>query len=203
MPSARELAKNKDLMYDTSMSLRILFLISSLLTLLSFPLPVVGYQSPEEVFANDQSYIQFLPPPSRREVDARIAEQQRVSAERRQNEYDQLFGKNAAQEETTHAAAPEGNDMAAPTDETGGGEDAQKTASEDTVRDKLLGRLLQRLERGDAATPLQVPSDETLHSGAPLIDTGLGTMAGITLLLGAVVWTVWRAWRQEDRKIGR
>lgn len=147
-----------------------------------------AYVSPEEVFFYSQ-------PPSPREVNSRILEQQAKSAERRQAELDKYYGTDEEdtstetdpEDDATHGSAGDLEDVINSIDDKL--DDLQKTDDE-----KRLDRLLDRLDRmQDNANT----TGEVLHSGAPLADTGMGTIIGGIVLMVAAVWTMWHAMRQS------
>ena len=47
--------------------------------------------------------------------------------------------------------------------------------------------------------PRAVPSQQSLHGGAPLSDTGPGTLISAFVLAGAGLWTIWKAKKMEGR----
>lgn len=181
-------------------------LLSGLLLSLAFvPSTALAYVSPEEVISQDSNNTRFVPPPPLNTSDA-VDAQQKKSADRRAAEQAKIIGnglsqdETATEEETTHEAAPamdgDLNEFLQKLNAKLDAEEAEKAANEE-ARKNQDARILERLRAnqelsGDST--VYVPSQESLHSGAPLADTGMST--GVATLLamlavGSVVtWVV-------------
>ena len=180
--------------------------MSIFLLLLSLLTPsAYAYVLPEDVLLQNNAGTEFMAPPTKREMQSVQTQQQLRSAERRKAEQDALFPKKETTE-PTHGAAPAAapaptefqmllevlsqqlnRQSSAPQTET---PDADKTFEE--LRKE---RLLQRIEAAEMAVQEETP--DTLHSGAPLADTGPGTVLSLVVLLGIGAWTVYRARKSE------
>lgn len=148
-----------------------------------------AYLSPEDVLLDKNLYL----PPTKREGDDRVAQQNRTSAERREREQEVLFGAQRSSEATLEAA-PE---IAAPAAQQTGSASEDLTSEEVRLLSTL--RLLNRVESnqnvllyGNRLLPMQVDSE---HGGAPLAPTGAGGILSAITMVGAVGWTIWRAKR--------
>ena len=180
---------------------------------LMLPLPTAAYVTPEEVLNDDDFSTRFVePPPSRRDISKIKEEEARVIAERRAAELAAIQG-NGLPAEEDDVAVPTDEDLheAAPDNEEGGlGEilnaiDELKNKEVDAaeLRDE---RMLQRikLQQEQAKLRAQLPLEiqrlmngESLHSGAPLSDTGPATVGAFLLLGAAITWTIRRVRRME------
>lgn len=154
-----------------------------------------AYSSPEETFY-------YAEPPSPREVHDRVAAQQQRSADRRAQEQEEAFGTGEEEtfpaeeepsEDPAHESAPDLEDILKSIDEALDELNGSGPDSEDLPEDTRTQRLLERLEDRDISS---FPSEEVLRSGAPLADTGAGTIVAGLALLAAAVWTLVRAHRQ-------
>lgn len=125
-----------------------------------------AYVTPEQMFSDDQIFVE--PPPNARNAKAARAAQD---------------AQHDAQQSSAVAEPDEENDVPATIDTIddlhGAAEDEQTepTLTADERRDQRI------LDRIDNNTVLHAAGSETLHSGAPLADTGMGTI--IAMLAGA------------------
>jgi len=148
-----------------------------------------AYLTPEDVLLNKALYL----PPTLRETSDRVAEQSRISAERREREQEVIFGAQQSSEASSVAAPL----PAAPAEGT---TNPASVSSEDVRLIQTL-RLLDRVDRnqnillyGNRMLPMQV---DALHGGAPLAPTGAGGILSAITMVGAVGWTMLRAKRTK------
>lgn len=195
-----------------------LLTIATLVSVAAVPLTAHAYLTPDDVlYEGDFSARFFEPPPSKRELESIVEQQQKVSADRRAAEQAALNGAEEEPEEPTRPAAPEEepagdgemSDLDALLDalerlqeiQNGG----EATPSE-TVRDAEEERLLRRIQMREAASDeasyqawLNSIGGETLRSGAPLTETGPATVL-VTLAVAAAIGETWRRVRKADRE---
>lgn len=188
---------------------RFLLTIVSLLSSAIMPLTAHAYLTPDQVLDDEDFSARFYePPPSKREIDDVVREQQERSAERREAEW---AAAHPEEEDATHEAAPD-EEM---TDEDSDIEDlikaleqynSDQAAADEEVADDSVTltagekrdmRLLERLRGRDAADV--IAAQETLHSGAPLTPTGPTTVL-VTLAVAAAIGETWRRVRKIDKK---
>lgn len=187
----------------------LLLAIVTLLSVAAMPHTAHAYLEPDDVLYDDDFSLRFFdPPPSARETQA-IAEQQRLnSARRREEAQAALLAEQEAEKEETHAAAPEeGGEEEADAGELeallealqrlqeeqdGGANAAGTTTAEE---DRLLERLRDREEQEAREAWLHSFGGETLHSGAPLTDTGPATVI-LTLVVAGAIGETWRRVRK-------
>lgn len=162
------------------------------------PQDASAYIPPEDLLNNQDFSIRFLEaPPSRRSIREIVDEQAERSAERRAAAFQ-------AEYESQHPAAPE--DPAADNGETTDDPTqldaildaidrlkSEEEGIEGNVTDEDIrnARILQRIEENQQRGSGY--GDESLHSGAPLTDTGPATTVAVTGLLAAALWTLKRA----------
>lgn len=196
------------------MMYRSLLAIVTLMSAAAMPLTAHAYLTPDEVLYEDDFSARFYePPPSAREVDA-VAEQQRLnSAQRREAELAAL--NESEDDETTHAAAPD--EEPAEEENAGGMSDLDQlldalerlqeiqgaapaaTATRSSEEERLLQRLKDREEQDTRDAWLNSIGGETLHSGAPLSETGPATVL-ITLAIAGAIGETWRRVRRAEKR---
>lgn len=168
-----------------------------LLTTLLVPMATFAYTSPEEVLNSDENAGFYNPPPSPRHTQEIQAQQQASVAAWRAAQQQALFEKSSA----SSAAASEDTDPffhgAAPTEPTYG-----QTSGISATDQRILERVKAQQQQAemDAAIEARVrvlTSQQGLHSGAPLADSGPGTIISAFVLAGAGLWTIWKAKRLE------
>lgn len=191
------------------------------------PLTAHAYLSPEEVL-NDEDFsaTYYSPPPSNRATSEAVKAQQERSAQRRAAEQAALEkeGEDADEEELHGAADDEedtdddsASDLQALIEALQGLQDDEQPAEEDnddadtaalTTEELREQRLLERIRQQqlDAARAAQYAwmtggagNGETLHSGAPLTETGPATVL-ITLIVAGAIGETWRRVRRAERK---
>lgn len=148
-------------------------ILLTLIALLGFsPLPVHAYLTPEEVLLEDD--FVSAPPNAR-------------NAEAARNAQEAEYEERSADEENAEPGATEDPDLhgAAPDDEL-------------TAEDRRDLRTLERLEqnREEAALDVVLGANETLHGGAPLAPTGMGTIVAMLTIAAAIGLTLRRALRR-------
>lgn len=184
------------ILYHTMM--RSSVIIGLLLMGIVAPQDASAYIPPEDLLNNQDFSLRFLEaPPSRRSIRDVIDEQAERSAQRRAAAFE-------AEYESQHPAAPE--DPSADNQEATESptqldaildaidrlkNEEEGTTENVTDEDIRNARILQRIEAnqkrgGDYG-------NESLHSGAPLTDTGPATTVAVTGLLAAALWTLKRA----------
>lgn len=183
-----------------------------LLIAVVLPVHALAYVAPEDAL-NDKTYTTrfYDPPPTQRDTNDRQAEQQRISAERRDAELAKI--KPVAEEEPMHAAAPT-KDTATDIDTMielmhllQGNTNTQAPVTTEDARvslDPVTKRLLIRAEAQHAAAErasliqsIMGSTNGTLHSGAPLADTGPTTVFITLAIVGAVGETLRRVRKKE------
>lgn len=157
------------------------------LTTLLIPGVAFAYLSPEEVLSSDQNAGFYDPPPSPREAEAAQAAQQSSDAERRRLEQEALFQKSsmssAGSDDALHGAAPE-------TD----------PASLSTTDQRILERVKAQQMQAEIEARAQVlASQQSLHGGAPLANSGPASIVIAFVMAGAGIWTIWKARRMEKQ----
>lgn len=167
-----------------------------LLTVLVVPMTTLAYTSPEEVLNSDENAGFYNPPPSPRHTQEIQAQQQASVAAWRAAEQQALFEKSSA------SSAPASDDIdplhgAAPSESTYG-----QTSGLSATDQRILERVKAQQAQAemDAAVEARVrvlTSQQGLHSGAPLTDSGPGTVISAFVLAGAGLWTIWKAKRLE------
>lgn len=184
-----------------------------LLSLMMLPVQSYAYVTPEEVL-NDTTYTTrfYEAPPSIRTTQDRLLEQQRISAERREAALAAI--KPQPEAENLHGAAPT---EPAQTDidkmielvkllqtSSSATNTSPADASAETTEDPVTERLLQRVEANKIAIDRQSflqgllgDNEETLHSGAPLAESGPATVIVTMLAMGAIVETLRRVKKKE------
>ena len=170
------------------------------------PMQVHAYLEPEDVLYDDSNIYVSPPPNARSAADAQRAQQER-SAARRAAEWEELFAEEESAEEPVHAAAPE-----EPTDEADQSElEAileklnELENAEETDASRREQRILERIEEEQLRRKYGLSGDgevlggnETLHSGAPLSDTGPATVVALLALVAACAWTMWKVKQAES-----
>lgn len=185
-------------------------------TVAAIPLTAEAYISPEEVLDDESLTTQFfLPPPSKRDTSDIQKRQQELSAMRREAELalvkpqTQTEAEVVANNPEPEAAGSdidkliqliqllqdEGGHSAAPDQE-----DADSGLS--TTDERLLERIHARQEAASRQAMIQalLGDEETLHSGAPLSDTGPMSYVAVALM-GLAVCETWRRVRKAEKLI--
>lgn len=100
---------------------------------------------------------------------------------------DVLFGNDVIVDDGLHGAA-----SSAPSSRASSSVSSVATEPDGTFLTPREERILERIENRQTTSgpTYQVPSDDTLHSGAPLAHTGPETMIALALLAVAMVATV-------------
>lgn len=195
------------------MMLRNLFTTVLFATVAAIPLTASAYISPEDVLDDENMTTQFFePPPSRREIQDILKRQQELSALRREAELTLVKPQPAAEAEVV-ASDPEpassGNDIdkliqliqllqedghsAAPEEQ---GSDSGLSVTDE----RLLERIHARQEAASREAMIQalLGDDATLHSGAPLTDSGPMSYVAVALM-GLAVCETWRRVRKAEK----
>lgn len=165
-----------------------------LISTLLLPAAAHAYVTPEELLdAGELSTRFFDPPPSKRDLEAIVEQQNQAAAERRQAELEAAMRESGAlqdtqdpmTEEDLHGAAPDEPTISDPMSDTSG------LSLEDQ---RLLERIKERQEADARAAAYQdlFSGDEALHSGAPLADTGPAAILMGIAVAGAVGETMRR-----------
>ncbi len=164
------------------------------LTALLIPTMAGAYTSPEEVLSSDQNIGFYNPPPKPRDAEAIQARQQAEANARRDAEQQKLLAEGASSEapvedDSLHGAAAS---SAAP---------VVVQSGLTTEEQRILDRVKAQQAEADIQTRVNavLASQQSLHSGAPLSDTGPGSILIGFLLAGAGIWTLWKAKRLEMR----
>jgi hypothetical protein len=191
----RNIAKFINFMYNTMM-LREFSATGLLLALTLMPVSVLAYVTPEEALDDTNYTTRFydVPPPDR-ELEEIAAEQQRVSAERRAAEQAALKPQPVEEEEPTHEAAPEQGTSSSSTSNT------TNLFSDDPATQRLLLRIQAQKDaeaRQSFINSLLGEGSDTLHSGAPLADTGPAATL-IALAIAGAVGETWRRVRKNEK----
>lgn len=177
---------------------------SLVLATLLTPAVALAYMSPEEVLSTDQNarFYNFLPP-SPRHTEQIQAEQQASHAAWRESTQQQYFAAQGAQSsDSMHDAAPSNQDalLQQIVNQLNQNQNQQATTKSDEDQ-----RLLERVRQQQTDAQIQeaaqrlIASQESLHSGAPLTQSGPATVISLVGLAGAAVWTFMRARRMETR----
>ncbi len=203
-----EIVKNTSINYNTMMPIKTLLSAAVMTIGMLLPIGAAAYTPPEEaLFENDIS-DGFLAPPTSREIQARVDEQNRLRRERREAEQQATFGGHAAapaepdDADFTFSGTNDPNederdleDILKDLDETLQNLQTQDSSTAQTAeerREERLARLEEERLHG-AATDVMVYGDDALHSGAPLADTGPGTWLAAAIIAVATAWTMLRA----------
>lgn len=191
-----------------TLPIAVLLLLGSLL-----PQAASAYVLPEEVLDEATTGVRFFdPPPAARHVVDIQREQAERSAARRQAALDALRGESSS---SAAAEEPEATETGEEEQTTGGAsidpaqlenvlnalEELQNKEATVTEEDERDARTLQRirLQQEQARIRAQVAEEmrlaresdgETLHSGAPLADTGPATLLAAMAVLAAVIVTL-------------
>ncbi len=190
------------------MMIRHLLLTGLLLAGTASPLTAEAYLEPEDVLDDESLTTRFFaPPPSNRETADQVRKQQEESAARRAAEQEALKPKpEQPDEEELHGAAPEEEDQAdlealiKALQELQGASSSSAATGNDAVNQRLLERVQARQAAEQRAALLQqlLGNDQTMHSGAPLSDTGPAAVLTVLAMAGAVGET-WRRVRKAQR----
>ncbi len=189
------------------MMIRHLLLTGLLLAGTVSPLTAEAYLEPEDVLDDESLTTRFFaPPPSNRETADQVRKQQEESAARREAEQAALKEPAAEPaEEDLHGAAPEeeSTDLEAlikALQELQGASSSSTAGGDDAVNQRLLERIQARQEADQRAALLQqlLGDDQTMHSGAPLSDTGPAAVLTVLAMAGAVGET-WRRVRKAQK----
>ncbi len=163
---------------------------AALLGTLLIPGAALAYLSPEEVLSSDQNAgIYFDRPPTPRQAQAAQAAQQSSDAARRKAEQDALMMTSSASsssvDDTLHSAAPVDG----------------STTSLSATDQRILERVKADQMRAEIEARAQVlASQQSLHGGAPLANSGPASTTIAFLLAGAGIWTIWKARRMEVKR---
>lgn len=193
-----------------------LLTIATLVSVAASPLTAHAYLTPDDVlYEGDFSARFFEPPPSKRELESIVEQQQKVSADRRAAEQAALNQTEEPDEEMRPAAPDEEpagdgemSDLDALLDALERLQEIQNGAESpsESVRNAEEERLLRRIQMREAASDeasyqawLNSIGGETLRSGAPLSETGPATVL-VTLAVAAAVGETWRRVRKADRE---
>jgi|CXWL01.1.fsa_nt_gi hypothetical protein len=167
------------------------------------------YTSPEEVLSSSENFRYFNPPPNPRDLQAiQLYQQAQIAAHRaevqaalpKEGEFAESSEANTEPDPTpAHEAAPAIDQNAllqmlinqlAPKQE--------EVAPESTIDDRILDRLRQQQLLADYnAEAARLAGLQPLHSGAPLTESGPGTIAALVVLSGAAYWTFRKARKME------
>jgi hypothetical protein len=188
--------------------------LAGLMTVLTLaPLSAAAYVTPDEAL-DDETYTTrfYEPPPSTREIDEQVEAQRLRSAERRDAEQDAIKPQPEPTEEELHEAAPE-EEEETDIDKLielikaiqGASSSSASSApavpfAEDPVTQRLFLRLQAQKEaaaRQDFIQNLLGGEGETLHSGAPLTETGPATVL-VTLAVAGAIGETWRRARKAE-----
>lgn len=193
-------------------------LTAAIAAVLLLPGSAYAYTPPQDALFDENIDDGFLLPPTKREVDARVAEQQRQSAARRAQEQAATYGggtvedEEIQEEDDLHGAASDEEDDAGSTTDDPELSDVLKSIEQtlsgiredsQSVENRRRERLLERLEEDGTGTRNAAPDyryngQEEFHSGAPLAHTGPESWLAGGVLAGAIGWTLWRS-----RRMGR
>jgi hypothetical protein len=196
-------------MYNTMM-FKYLSTTGALLSLALLPLTAQAYITPEEELDEGTYSTRFYEEPPR-DTQAAFEEQQRISAERREAELNAI--KPQPEPEEMHEAAPEEEqtdldkmiELIKLLQSQNESENTPEPApsSLDPVTQRLLLRIEAQRDAAERASLIQSllgEDGETLHSGAPLADTGPATVLVVLAVAGAVAET-WRRVRKTERAV--
>jgi hypothetical protein len=161
-----------------------LTLLIAALVLLTLPLVASAqYLSPEDVIWD----LERLLPPSARESRARVEEQARKSAVRREREQAEAFAPYQKKD-------PETQDIDLAQSVSSLEEAVERLIQkESTSSDRRVDRMVQRID--ERQTVLRAPARMEVMGGPPLYGTGLTSMAGLFAVICASAWTLRRAWK--------
>ncbi len=182
------------------MMFRSLFSFGILTSIMVLPTAAHAYITPEELLYEDDFSLRFLDePPSRREIQAAAARQAAESAARREAEQESAFGGSSSSASSiTPVIDPADDDLhgAAPVEPTG-----DSTLTPEELRDQ---RALERIRDNAAQESYEAQlralgMDETLHSGAPLSDTGPATWIVSFVVIAAMALTFKKVRSLEKR----
>ncbi|UPA22685.1 hypothetical protein K8942_00525 [Candidatus Peribacteria bacterium] len=165
---------------------------SLLLTTLLVPSMAIAYTTPEEALSNEDNLQYFTPPPRSRDTEAIQEAQQASAAARRQREQEALFGKSSSSSAASIAAALSSAPAGTTTEP-----ESSLTLEEQRILERVRG---QQMDADIEERVRVLISQQGLHSGAPLSDTGPGTILAGFVLAGAGLWTVWKAKRLEAKQ---
>jgi hypothetical protein len=184
----------------------------ALTLLLLVPQIVLGqqYQDPEQVLFEQL----FELPPTKREAGGRAQLQAKRSADRRTAIQEEAFGLHAAAsnepKEEDKAAAEEKSHYSleevlmaligalkggvTPSQDTKEALETRDLTTPEGRREARIDARVAAYEHGLRAEVLaEIAKEESLHRGAPLADTGAGTVVAVILGLGAIGWTLKKA----------
>ncbi len=188
---------------------RIFLALGILLTSIASPLTAHAYVTPEEALDDEEFTTQFFePPPSPRTTQDVVNDQQERSAQRRAAEQAELNPSSSSSipmDDGTHNAAPdeetdddEIQKLIDALNELQGDEGTTDGEDESDVTAEEL-RLLQRIRSQEVSGNISARSDtdEVLHSGAPLSDTGPATILLTLAVVGAISETLRRVFKAD------
>lgn len=186
----------------------------TLLSLVLSPAVALAYVTPDEGLNDDTLTTRFFAePPSKRDIEDIQKQQQLTSAERRAAELKAVMPQPAQAPEELHSAAPEepqsdldkmieliqllqnNQAQSQPTTQT----DAR--AELDPVSQRLLIRAEAQAAAAERAALIQSivgSNEESLHSGAPLAESGPATVLTVLALAAAGAET-WRRARKTEK----
>lgn len=200
------------------MSRYTLLSIGMMLTGVALPLQVAAYVPPEDVLDDEEFNISqyFTPPPSAREAEAVWDAQNSSAAARRAAEQQALYDAQHPQEEpeTMHGAAPATEDDMGPEWEAlikalealsqDEADNSAQLSAEELRNQRILNRIEVQQAQAEYQAQLQAlglvgGNDETLHSGAPLSETGPAAVLTVLAIAGALGVTMRRVHTANKR----
>ncbi len=186
------------------------------LTLALLPTVAAAYVTPEELLIEGTLSTRFYdPPPSTRETEDIVAEQNASASAVRASAQASIWGNglpsssSSAMSETVHSAAPESalDALLQMILNQQQGNAQSSSSSSLTVQQRIDERILDRIHEQQEQAELQalyeqygiLTGDATLHSGAPLSDTGPATAIALIAIAAAVTFTIVRAmWMEKE-----
>ena len=177
------------------------------------PVAAGAYVTPEDMLEEGTMSTRFFtPPPTAREAESIVEAQNKRAAERRAAQMSSVVGNGISSSsasskasEATHEAASELTGIEALIQAlqgltgTAGATETPLATEDQRIIERI--RAQQEEEERNAAYEQYGWSDgETLHSGAPLSDTGPATTIALLVIAAAVTFTILRAWNMEHIK---
>ncbi len=171
------------------------------LTLLALVMPTMtlAYTSPEEVLSSGNNAQYFNPPPTARDALATQQAQQSSDAAVRNAAQAAILPSSAVSSTPTDAAHG-----AAPTDQSALlqqlmnalGQKSSVSTADQRALDRIHQQQYDAQVQADAMM-IVAQNGGMLHSGAPLSQSGPGTVVSLLVLMLAGVWTFWKARKME------
>jgi hypothetical protein len=193
------------------MMIRLLSAAGLMTALTLTPLGAAAYVTPDEALDDTNYTTRFYdPPPSTRETQAMVEQQRITSEERRNAELQAVMPQpEATEEEPTHEAAPEEEqtdldkmiELLQLLQNSSSASSAPASPELDPATQRLLLRIQAQKDaaaRQDFIQELLGDDGETLHSGAPLTESGPATVL-VTLAIAGAVGETWRRARKSDK----